>query len=68
MALQNFFERRLSGPNKLRTTCLADHLRLLGRGCIVQLNQRLSVNPLPKYGEVTVDLIHIHVKLNTGVA
>ena len=43
-----------------------DHLRLLGRGCIVQVNQRPAAHSLPEDRKVSADLIH--VKLYTGVA
>jgi hypothetical protein len=53
-------------PLVVSTDRINDHLRLLGRGCIVQVNQRPAANPLPEYGEVIADLVH--VKLHTGVA
>jgi hypothetical protein len=53
-------------PLVVPTDRINDHLRLLGCGCIVQVNQRPAVNSLPEYGKVTADLIH--VKLPTGLA
>jgi hypothetical protein len=51
-------------PLVVPTDRINDHLRLLGRGCIVQVNQRPTANPLPEYGKVTADLIY--VKRQTG--
>ena len=47
------------------TDRIDDHLRLLGRGCIVQVNQRPAVNPLPEDRKVTAELLHIEIA--TGV-
>src|SRR5437879_12795193 len=41
-----------------------DYLRLLGRGCTVEVNQRFAANRLPEDGKVTADLIR--VKRHTG--
>src|ERR1700694_777230 len=53
-------------PLVVETDRINDHLRLLGRGCIVQVNQRPAANSLPEDGKVTADLLHI--ELRTGVA
>src|SRR5258708_29287792 len=53
-------------PLVVLTDRINDHLRLLGRCCIVQVNQPPAVNPLPEDGKVTADLLHI--ELHTGVA
>src|SRR5258708_7341020 len=53
-------------PLVVPTNRINDHLRLLGRGCIVQVNQRPTVSPLPEDGEITADLLY--VELRTGGA
>ena len=53
-------------PLVVPTDRINDHLRLLGRGCIVQVNQRPAANPLAEDRKVTAGLLHI--ELRTGVA
>src|SRR5260370_26840207 len=52
-------------PLVVATNRINDHLRLLGRGCIVQVNQRPAANPQPEDRKITADLLHI--ELRTGV-
>src|SRR6266481_7685861 len=47
------------------TDRINDHLGLLGRGCIVQVNQRPAANRLPEDWKVTPNLVY--VKRHTGV-
>src|SRR5260370_23047682 len=53
-------------PFVVPTDRINGHLRLLGRCCIVEVNQRPAANPLPEDRKVAADLIH--VKLDTSVA
>ncbi len=53
-------------PLVVLTNRINDHLRLLGRGCIVQVNQHPAAHSVPEDRKVTADLLHI--ELRTGVA
>src|SRR5712692_3042812 len=46
-------------PLVVETDRINDHLRLLGRGCIVQVNQRPAVNPLPEDRKVPANFLQI---------